>query len=91
MEPDRFLAGTKDGPNGKPVPNITPDPQTGIGNWSEEDIVGLLTDGHTPDLDVVGGAMAEVVKSTARLTEADRRAIAVYLKSVAPVSTPELK
>jgi mono/diheme cytochrome c family protein len=90
MEASRFLAGTKDGPDGKPVPNITSDPKTGIGKWSEDDIVGLLTDGHTPDFDFVGGAMAEVVKSTSQLTEADRRAIAVYLKSVAPVSTPKL-
>jgi hypothetical protein len=35
--------------------------------------------------------MAEVVKSTARLTEADRRAIAVYLQSVAALSTAERK
>lgn len=91
MEGERFLAGTRDGPDGKPVPNITPDPETGIGKWSEDDIVGVLTDGHTPEFDFVGGAMAEIVKSTSQLTEADRRAIAVYLKSVAPVSTPELK
>ena len=82
MEPSRFLAGTAHGPDGKPVPNITPDPKTGIGNWTQDDIVGVLTDGETPDLDFVTGAMAEVVKSTAKLTDADRRAIAVYLKSV---------
>jgi mono/diheme cytochrome c family protein len=35
-EPDRFLAGNPHGPDGKPVPNITPDPQTGIGDWTEE-------------------------------------------------------
>ena len=81
-EPSRFLAGTARGPDGKPVPNITPDPGTGIGNWTKDDIVGVLTDGETPDLNFVTGAMAEVVKSTAKLTEADRRAIAVYLKSV---------
>jgi mono/diheme cytochrome c family protein len=81
-EPDRFLAGNPDGPDGKKVPNITPDRKTGIGNWSEDDIIGVLTDGHTPDFDKVGGAMAEVVKSTSRLTDDDRRAIAVYLKSL---------
>ena len=81
-EPSRFLAGTAHGPDGKPVPNITPDPETGIGNWTQDDIVGVLTDGETPDLNFVTGAMAEVVKSTAKLAEADRRAIAVYLKSV---------
>ena len=88
-EPSRFLAGTAHGPDGKPVPNITPDPETGIGNWTEDDVIGVLTDGHTPDLDYVGGAMAEVVKSTARLTDADRHAIAVYLKSLPPIVSPK--
>ncbi len=81
-EPDRFLAGNPDGPDGKKVPNITPDRKTGIGNWSEDDIIGVLTDGHTPDFDFVGGGMAEVVKSTSHLTDADRRAIALYLRSL---------
>jgi len=84
-EPDRFLAGNPDGPDGKKVPNITPDRETGIGNWSEDDIVGVLADGHTPDFDEVGGAMAEVVKSTSRLTDADRQAIALYLRSIPPI------
>jgi mono/diheme cytochrome c family protein len=82
--PDRdgFLSGTPDGPDGKKVPNITQDKPTGIGNWSEADIVGVLTDGHLPDFDFVSGAMGEVVKDTARLTDEDRRAIADYLKTV---------
>jgi mono/diheme cytochrome c family protein len=88
-EPDRFLAGNPDGPDGKSVPNITPDPQTGIGNWSKEDITTLLTTGQTPEFDFVGGAMGEVVKSTARLTEEDRRAIAVYLKSLPAIRSPK--
>ena len=88
VEPNRFLSGTPNGPDGKKVPNITPDRKTGIGNWSADDIVGLLTDGHTPDFDFVGGAMSEVVKDTSRLTEADRRAIAVFVKSVPAVSSP---
>ena len=87
-EPSRFLAGTSHGPDGKAVPNITPDSKTGIGNWSDNDIVTLLKDGQTPDFDFVGGAMAEVVKSTARLTDTDRRAIAVFLHSVPAVSSP---
>jgi mono/diheme cytochrome c family protein len=67
------------------VPNITPDPQTGIGEWSEEDIVTLLTTGQTPEFDFIGGAMAEIVRNTSRLVDADRRAIAVYLKSLPPI------
>jgi mono/diheme cytochrome c family protein len=84
-EPDRFLAGNPNGPDGKSVPNITPDPQTGIGSWSEEDITTLLKTGQTPEFDFVGGAMGEVVRNTSRLDDADRRAIAVYLKSLPPI------
>jgi mono/diheme cytochrome c family protein len=89
MDQSRFFGSNPDGPDGKRVPNITPDPKTGIGHWSVEDIVTVLTDGHTPDFDEVGFSMAEVVKSTAKLTEEDRRAIAVFLKSVPPVSSPQ--
>jgi mono/diheme cytochrome c family protein len=81
----RSLGGVVAGPNAKAAPNITPDPETGIGKWSEDDIVALLTDGQTPEFDFVGGAMAEIVKNTARLTDADRRAIAVYLRTLPPV------
>ena len=85
MVPSRFLAGTPDGPDGKAAPNITPDPETGIGTWSEDDLIALLKDGQTPEFDFVGGAMAEIVKNTTRLTDADRRAIAVYLRTLPAV------
>lgn len=91
MERSRFLGGNPTGPDGKPVPNITPDRKHGIGTWTTEDIVQVLTDGHTPDFDEVGGAMVEVVKSTAKLTAEDRHAIAVFLQSVPPVASPERK
>jgi mono/diheme cytochrome c family protein len=84
-DPHRPLGGSSAGPGGKAVPNITPDPQTGIGEWSEEDIVTLLTTGQTPEFDFIGGAMAEIVRNTSRLVDADRRAIAVYLKSLPPI------
>jgi mono/diheme cytochrome c family protein len=81
----RFLVGAPAGRGGKGAPNITPDPETGIGAWSEDDIETLLKDGQKPDFDFVGGAMGEIVNDTARLDDADRRAIAVYLKSLHPV------
>ena len=81
-DPQRFLAGTPAGSGSKKVPNITPDDASGIGKWSEDEIVTLLAEGQTPEFDFVGGSMAEVVKNTARLTEDDRRAIAVFLRSV---------
>jgi mono/diheme cytochrome c family protein len=81
-DPDRFLAGSRGGIEGKKAPNITPDTKTGIGEWSEDDIVSLLKDGMKPDGDFVGGSMAEIVRNTTRLTDSDRRAIAAYLKTV---------
>jgi mono/diheme cytochrome c family protein len=83
-QPDgsRELAGSAGGLQGAKAPNITPDEKTGIGGWSEADILSLLKDGQTPYNDFVGGAMAEIVRNTARLTDDDRRAIAAYLKSL---------
>lgn len=81
-----MLAGNPDGPEGDPVPNITPHNGTGIGGWSEGDIAFYLDIGMDPDGDFAGAAMADVIKhSTARLTAEDRRAIVVYLKSVPAV------
>jgi mono/diheme cytochrome c family protein len=79
------FAGSASGRDGHGAPNITPDPESGIGRWSENDIVALLTDGQKPDFDFVGGAMGEIVNATARLNDADKRAIAVYLKSLPPI------
>jgi mono/diheme cytochrome c family protein len=89
-DPDRLLAGGLDR-NGRRAPNITSDPKAGIGNWSIDDIVTVLTDGTTPNFDEVGHSMADIVKDTAKLNEEDRRAIAAYLQSVPPISGPERK
>jgi mono/diheme cytochrome c family protein len=69
------------------IPNITPDPETGIGSWSEDEIVELFTTGFTPDFDSVGGNMAEVQRNLAKLTPEDRKAIAVFLKSLPPIKS----
>jgi mono/diheme cytochrome c family protein len=81
---DRRFAGGPN-PTGKGrVPNITPD-DSGIGQWSQKDIVELLASGLTPDGDSVGSSMAEVVRNTAELPQSDREAIATYLKSLPPL------
>lgn len=86
MLPDMFLAGTKDGPDGDSVPNITPHPETGIGRWSLIDLEFLLEIGMLPDGDFVGGGMGEVVdETTSLLTDEDRAAMVEYLLSVAAV------
>jgi mono/diheme cytochrome c family protein len=88
-EPGRFLAGTRDGPDGKAVPNITPDQDTGVGKWSKTDITFALQTGILPDGDVLGGAMAEVVEdATGHFTPDDRAAIAEYLLSLPPLKGP---
>ena len=84
----RFLAGAQKGPEGDPVPNITPDKDTGL-TWSEDEIADYLETGNKPDGDAAGGLMAEVIEGTAagykHLTKQDRLAIARYLKSIPAV------
>jgi mono/diheme cytochrome c family protein len=85
MERTRFGAGGP-APEGTGwIPNITPD-ATGIGSWSKADIAELLKSGFTPEYDVVGGSMAAVVRNTAQLSDADRAAMADYLKSLPPIA-----
>jgi mono/diheme cytochrome c family protein len=84
----RYLAGAskKIGPLGNAMPNITPDKETGIGEWKREDIVELLISGTKPDLDNVQGLMEEVVQGTPLgykdMKKEDALAIADYLKSI---------
>lgn len=85
LDRSRWLGGAPN-PDGKgKAPNIT----HAVLDWIEGDIVEYLTSGFTPEYDVVGGHMAEVVENTARLPAADRAAIAAYLKAVAPVPAAE--
>ncbi|MBI4525435.1 MAG: cytochrome c [Deltaproteobacteria bacterium] len=86
--PDRslYLAGSKKGPFGEEIPNITSDKETGIGEWSRTDIAELLLTGTKPDLDNIEGLMAEVVEAGyKKIRREDALAIADYLKSVPPV------
>jgi mono/diheme cytochrome c family protein len=85
----RFLAGNPKGPEDQAMPNITPDPDTGIGKWSVDEIADYLGSGNKPDGDVAGGLMAEVIDGTLSgykdLSQADRVAIAQYLKTIPPI------
>jgi mono/diheme cytochrome c family protein len=82
----RFLAGTAQGPENSSVPNITPDPDTGIGKWTVDQIAEYLASGNRPDGDVAGGLMSEVIQGTSAgykdMTRADLTAVAQYLKSI---------
>jgi mono/diheme cytochrome c family protein len=67
-------------------PNITP---AGIGHWSEQDILRAITTGQTPELRQLGGSMEDVVQNIARLPASDQRAIAAYLVTVPPRTSPD--
>ncbi|MFV0475697.1 MAG: c-type cytochrome [Pikeienuella sp.] len=62
------------------IPDLTP--REGGLDWSASDIAEYLRSGFTPDYDVAGGSMADVVTNTARLSDEDRAAIAAYLKAL---------
>lgn len=84
---DKFLQGaTIDGWH---APNLTGSPQTGLGKWSVADIETYLKTGKNRFGWVVGN-MSDVVKlSTSQWTDADRHAVAIYLKSLPPAPEPE--
>jgi mono/diheme cytochrome c family protein len=87
LDTDMDMAGTADGPDGELVPNITPDGETGIGRWSEADLVQLMKTGLKPNFDDVQGAMYEAIEfGLKHLTDDDLEAIAVYIRSLPAIS-----
>ena len=64
-------------------PNLTPDKETGLGNWTTDQIVKAMQEGVRPD----GRVLAPIMpwRALANLTKADALAIAAYLKSLPPV------
>ncbi len=71
------------------APYITSDATSGIGGWSNDDLVAYMRDGRAANKGQAAGPMAEAVDHSLRhLTEADARAIAVYLKSVPAIRDP---
>ena len=82
MDTSKEFAGNPEGPGGQ-IPGLTPANKNGIVTWSKSDIVEYLSSGMTPEGDFAGGEMAEVIDhSTAMLNDNDRKAIAVFLKSL---------
>lgn len=71
--------------------NITQDRDSGIGAWTDDQIVEYLKTGHTVGRGGAGGPMAEVVEvSLSRMAESDIRAMVTYLRTIPPVRTPDL-
>jgi mono/diheme cytochrome c family protein len=63
--------------------NLTPDQETGLGGWSDDQIVAALRTGKRPD----GRMLSEIMPypSFAHLSDQDAQAIVAFLKSLAPV------
>lgn len=70
------------------TPNITPDKETGIGNWTLEDFQRALRDGIRPD----GSAYypSFPYRSYTKLKNSDIRKMFAYLKSLEPVHQPNI-
>lgn len=81
----RSLAG---GPlGGWYAPNITSDANSGIGDWSAQDLVSYMSGQPVPGKGSAAGPMAEAIDhSLKHLTPADLQAIAAYIKSVPAVA-----
>jgi mono/diheme cytochrome c family protein len=63
------------------APDLTANERTGLGSWSADDIAEYLRTGRNAHAGA-GGAMADVITySTSLISDGDRHAIAVYLKS----------
>jgi len=63
--------------------NLTPDKETGLGNWSAPEIVTAFTTGKRPDGRILSPAMP--YENFKTLTAEDAQAIAAFLKSLPPV------
>ena len=65
------------------APDLTANERTGLGSWSIDDVTEYLGTGRNAHAGA-GGAMADVITySTSLMSDADRHAMAVYLKSQA--------
>jgi len=66
--------------------NLTSDLETGKGAWGSKEWETFLSEGETPEGEIVSGEMWQVIKNgTSKLTDSDRADVAVYLQSLKAV------
>ncbi|HUQ74288.1 MAG TPA: c-type cytochrome [Burkholderiales bacterium] len=63
--------------------NITPDPETGIGKWTDAQLAKAIREGIRPDGTVIGPPMP--IELYRRMSDDDLRAIVAYLRAQPPV------
>jgi mono/diheme cytochrome c family protein len=67
------------------APNITSDPQHGIGGWNADQLAAYLVTGHSGNGSQAGGPMREAIdRSFSHLSAADIAAIVTYIRSLPP-------
>jgi mono/diheme cytochrome c family protein len=72
--------------------NITSDVNSGIGGWTQPQLVQYLRTGSVPGLAQAAGPMGEAVQhSFSRMAETDIAAIATYLRSVPAVADGSMR
>lgn len=72
------------------APNITPDKNSGIGNWSADDLAQYLKTGHVVGKAQAAGPMAEAIEhSTQHLSNEDIQAIVAYLRQIPAINNGE--
>jgi mono/diheme cytochrome c family protein len=68
------------------APNITPDKDTGIGNWTDQQIIDAIRNGKRPDGTIIGPPMP--IAFYRGMSDTDVNAIVAYLRQVKPVQNP---
>jgi mono/diheme cytochrome c family protein len=71
--------------------DITPDKDTGIGAWSDDEVTAYLASGHASGHGTAAGPMGEAVdESFHQLAPADIHALVTYVRSVPPIASSDL-
>ena len=71
--------------------NITSDKGSGIGGWSDDDLIAYLSTGHASGRGTAAGPMGEAVdQSFSLMPPSDIRALVVYLRSIPAVASADL-
>jgi len=65
------------------TPNITPDPETGIGTWTDDQIIAAIREGRRPDGRIIGPPMP--IGLYRQMSDRDVQALVAYLHQARPV------
>lgn len=83
---DRHLAGADI--DGWLAPNLTADPVSGIGGWTDHDLIDYLGTGLAGSIVQAAGPMAKFVQhSTSYLVDDDLAAMVAYLRTIRAIDT----